>query len=377
MKTYLPCFFLFTVLLFGCEDQEDPMPINNNPVFTSNIGVINDRIGNVPVVVYGDEARGILKAYVGEDASGNELTFSLVNGGYPNSLLDSDGNLWNVLGNGVSQNVVDSRLARVDHLVGYWFFFPSFYQNVQLSDGTTILNTPDSPDNAEWLINTGSIAFGSFRDGIRSIDQPEFLENLGKNVVEHPLYGSFESDELVTVVHYDGLSRIYPHRILEYHEIVNDFIDDFYFTISYCPLTGTSKVWSRELNGEITEFGVSGLLFNNNLILYDRMTESNWSQILDLAVNGTLVGKSLSDFEVAEMRLTDALSLEGRLELLEPDASTALEYNISTYEEYKTSETVLFPLANRDNTMPAKERVIGVTVDGITKVYRFSDFESN
>jgi hypothetical protein len=193
--------------------------------------------------------------------------------------------------------------------------------------------------------------------------------------VDHPLFGSLGEDELATVVRYNGLTRIYPHRIMEYHEIVNDFIDDFYFTLSFCPLTGTSKVWNRELNGDLTEFGVSGLLFNNNLILYDRSTESNWSQILDLAVNGTLVGKSLDDIEVVEMKLNDALLLDGRLELLEPNTESALEYDVSSYEEYKTSETVLFPLANRDNTIAAKERVIGVTVDGITKVYRFSDFE--
>lgn len=376
MRYYTSCLLLSIIFLVGCEDQNDPVG-STSPVTSSSIGVINDRINDTPIVVYGDEERGILKAFIREDDSGNELTFSLINGDFPNSLADVEGNVYSVLGDGVSQNVIDSRLGTVDHLVGYWFFFPSFYEKLQLSNGDVIQNTSASPDNAEWLVNTGNIAYGSFRDGIRSIDEPAFLDNLGKTLVDHPLFGSLGDDELATVVHHNGLTRIYPHRILEYHEIVNDFMDDFYFTVSFCPLTGTSKVWNREINGDLTEFGVSGLLFNNNLILYDRSTESNWSQILDLAVNGTLAGKSLDDIEVAEMKLNDALLLDGRLELLQPDVETSLEYNVSSYEEYKTSETVLFPLANRDNTMPAKERVIGVTVDGITKVYRFSDFESN
>ena len=376
MNHYISCLLLFIVLLFGCEDQGDP-ELQPGPIVSSRVGVINDRINDIPIVVYGDEERGIFKAFIRKDNSGKESTFSLSDEGFPNSLLDSDGNVYSVLGQGVSQGVTNSILGNVDHLVGYWFFFPSFYENVQLSNGEVIQNTPDSPDNSEWLINTGSIAYGSFRDGIRSIDNPTFLDNLGKNLVDHPLFGSLGDDELVTVVQHNGLSRIYPHRILEYHEIVNDVIDDFYFTVSFCPLTGTSKVWNREINGDLTEFGVSGLLFNNNLILYDRSTESNWSQILDLAVNGELAGEKVSYIEVAEMKLKDAIFLNGRLELLEPDTETSLEYNVSSYEEYKTSETVLFPLANRDNTMPAKERVIGVTVDGITKVYRFSDFERN
>ena len=373
MSNYISCLLLLVVLLFGCS-QDDPVP-EPSPITSSRIGIINDKINDVPIVIYGNEERGILKAFISEDISGNELTFSLESEGFPNSLVDGDGNVWNVLGEGVSQAVANSRLASVDHLVGYWFLFPAFFDEVQLSSGATIRNTPDSSDDEEWLINTGNISYGSFRDGIRSIDNPVFLDQLGKNVVDHPFYGSLADGELATVVHYNGLSRIYPHRILEYHEVVNDFIDDFYFTISYCPLTGTSKVWNREINGDITEFGVSGLLFNNNLILYDRNTESNWSQILDLAVNGQLAGEEVNSVELAEMKLTDALILDGRLELLEPDTETSLEYDVSSYEEYKTSETVLFPLSIRDNSIPAKERVIGVTVDGITKVYRFGDFE--
>lgn len=373
MNKYISCLLLFIMLLFGC-DQDDPV-LEPSPINSSRIGIINDEINDIPIVVYGNEERGILKVFIRRDISGNELTFSLSNEGFPNSLVDSDGNVWSVLGEGVSQNVANSVLGSVNHLVGYWFVFPAFFDNVQLSNGVVIQNTPDSSDDEEWLINTGSISFGSFKDGIRSIDNPVFLDQLGKNVVDHSLYGSLGDDELATVVHYNGLSRIYPHRILEYHEIVNDFIDDFYFTISFCPLTGTSKVWNREMNGSITEFGVSGLLFNNNLILYDRRTDSNWSQILDVAVNGQLVGEKANNIELAEMKLNDALFLDGRLELLEPDMESSLEYHTSSYEEYKTSETVLFRLSRIDNSIPAKERVIGVTVDDITKVYRFSDFE--
>jgi len=374
MIKYIPCILFFSILLLGCEEQDDPVPAPG-PANSSRIGVINDRINDIPIVIYGDEDRGILKAFIRKDASGSELTFSLLNGAFPNSLVDDDGNVWSILGEGVSPNVTNLTLESVDHLVGYWFLFPAFYENLQLSNGELIQNMPDSPDNEEWLVNTGNIAYGSFRDGIRSIDQPVFLDNLGKSLVDHPLFSSLGDDELVTVVRYNGLSRIYSHRILEYHEIVNDFIDDFYYTISFCPLTGTSRVWNREINGDITEFGVSGLLFNNNLILYDRDTESNWSQVLDQAVNGELAGEKVATVELVEMKLKDAIFLDGRLELLEPDINSSLEYNTSTYAEYKTSETVLFPLSNRDNTIPAKERVIGVSVEDITKVYRFSDFE--
>jgi len=85
-------------------------------------------------------------------------------------------------------------------------------------------------------------------------------------------------------------ARAYPHFILDWHEIVNDRVGDIHIAVTYCPLTGTGIGWEREINGSVTTFGVSGLLFNSNLIPYDRNTDSNWSQIRLDCVNGDLIG---------------------------------------------------------------------------------------
>ena len=57
-------------------------------------------------------------------------------------------------------------------------------------------------------------------------------------------------------------------------------------SVTYCPLCYTNQVFERVIDGKEVEFGTSGKLYNSNLLMYDRLTESYWSQALGLAVKG-------------------------------------------------------------------------------------------
>ena len=87
-----------------------------------------------------------------------------------------------------------------------------------------------------------------------------------------------------------GEKRAYPILILNWHEIVNDVVGGVPVTVSYCPLCGTGTAFHRSFSGVNTTFGVSGLLYNSDLLLYDRGSESLWSQILGQAVSGNSRG---------------------------------------------------------------------------------------
>ena len=67
-----------------------------------------------------------------------------------------------------------------------------------------------------------------------------------------------------------GESRAYPISILNWHELVNDRFGDQPVLISYCPLCGTAMVFDARLDAKPVAFGVSGLLYNSDLLLYDR-----------------------------------------------------------------------------------------------------------
>lgn len=121
-------------------------------------------------------------------------------------------------------------------------------------------------------------------DRIRSIDDPIF----------HQLSTSdLQADETALVYRYGNTVKVYPQEILWHHEIINDQIGDHYFAITFCPLTGSAVAWDREINGEVTEFGVSGHLFNENLISYDRNSQSYWSQMQMKGIKGMHAGDEL------------------------------------------------------------------------------------
>jgi hypothetical protein len=41
----------------------------------------------------------------------------------------------------------------------------------------------------------------------------------------------------------------------------------------YCPLCGTATVFERKIGGKTLEFGVSGLLYNGDVLMFDRRTK--------------------------------------------------------------------------------------------------------
>ena len=359
--------------MISCSEEGNESITPEIPVKPSS-GIINDVIDGNPYVVFANERTGFYSAF-SRMFQGQELSFELSENTFPNRLLDNNGNVWDVFGHGVSPEIQGQKLEEVSNIIGYWFFFPSFYNEIELANGTTIDGVDRIPNDSEWLISTSNISQGSFRDGIRSIDAPTFLKSDGKSFVDDPFYSSLGSDEFVTVMEVDEDYRVYPHRIMEYHEIVNDINDDICYTISFCPLTGTSRVWESKVASDVTEFGVSGLLYNNNLILYDRKSESHWSQILDLSVNGQMIGERANVKQVYEMRYGDLSTLDGEVYLLDPNSGNFASYSTSQYADYLTNEFIFFRLAVSDNSIPMKERVIGVVSGEKAKVFRFSDFK--
>lgn len=118
------------------------------------------------------------------------------------------------------------------------------------------------------------LAGGPHLDGIPAIDQPNFVNAHAADFLEN--------DDRVLGLDYKGVKRAYQIRILNWnwHEIVNDQVGREAITITYCPLCGTGLVYSGNMGGKAHQFGVSGLLYNSDVLLYDRSTGSLWLQIL-------------------------------------------------------------------------------------------------
>ena len=132
------------------------------------------------------------------------------------------------------------------------------------------------------------------RDCIRSIDNPRFVTS--------DQAGFLNADDLILGVVIGGDVRAYPAKILDHHEIVNDTVGGKPIAITYCPLCGSGVAVSRVIGGVVTEFGVSGVLYNSDLVIYDRASNTLWSQIEGAGVVGPNTGKKLQTLPVTMTR---------------------------------------------------------------------------
>jgi hypothetical protein len=136
------------------------------------------------------------------------------------------------------------------------------------------------------LVSAEEILFGGPpKDGIPAIDKPVFVKASQAR--------SLREDDRVLAITRNRISKAYPIRIMNWHEIVNDQFGDEGIAITYCPLCGSGIAFRADVAGQTLKFGVSGLLYNSGVLLFDRQTRSLWSQILAKAVTGPMKGNNL------------------------------------------------------------------------------------
>ena len=199
------------------------------------------------------------------------------------------------------------------------------------------------------------------RDGIPSIDSPKFADRSTWNEF------GYREKGLVIGIEVDGTRRAYPIQILSWHEIVNDTINGKPILITYCPLCGTAIALERAVDGRATEFGVSGLLYNSDLLMYDRTNNSLWSQINGAAVVGDQVGKRLNYYPAEIMAWEDWRKTYPDSEVLTTDTGVGRDYSRDPYDDYYFDQRLLFP-ADRSSelfdALPSKVDVTGIEVEG-------------
>ena len=204
---------------------------------------------------------------------------------------------------------------------------------------------------------------GPPRDGIPSIDKPTFVKASAADFLK--------PKDRVIGVHINGESRAYPISILNWHEIVNDTIQGNPISVTYCPLCGTGIVYEGKVNGRTLKLGVSGLLYNSDVLLYDRETETLWSQILSKGVNGPLSGQKLTMVSSSQTSWGKWLKLHPNTHVLSDKTGFGRDYSRSPYGDYDQNTATYFPVNAKSRKYHPKERVMGITINGKHKAYPF------
>ena len=217
---------------------------------------------------------------------------------------------------------------------------------------------PGEPVSHLCSIDENQIYSGAARDGIPALTDPVMA------VAGTAGAGYLTAGERVIGLAIEGQWFAIPHRILWWHEIVNLNLGDAQIAVTYCPLTGSSMAFDRSTI-EGAEFGVSGLLFQNNLMMYDRRTnETLWPQMLRRGGCGPSKGSPLQMVPVVEMTWEGWTDLHPDTKVPAQDVENRQNFSLyrypyGDYEQLHNEET-LYPLPEIDSRRPPKERVLGI-----------------
>lgn len=230
-----------------------------------------------------------------------------------------------------------------------------------------------SPHNGFDLSNTlidadKILSGGPAKDGIPAIDKPIFMPVA---VASH-----LKPDDRILGIKINGVSKAYPIAILNWHELVNDEVAGQRFIISYCPLCGTGVAFSSRVKDSDLNFGVSGLLYNSDVLLYDRQTESLWSQILGKAVSGDFIGQKLIKLPLTHTSWSDWKASHPQSQVLTEQTGHSRDYRRNPYSGYEKSRALYFQVTDKaPDWFHPKERVLGLEVDDRFKAYPFSEID--
>jgi hypothetical protein len=192
------------------------------------------------------------------------------------------------------------------------------------------------------------------RDCIPSIDQPVFVATGDVDFLQ--------DDDLVMTLSLNGVTRAYATRILDHHEIVNDMYGTVPVAITYCPLCGSGLAFERRQGGQVLDFGVSALLHNSDLVMYDRQTESLWQQITGEAFAGKSRGKQLKTIPMSMISWKNWREQYPHAEVLTVDEIHSDRYQKDAYGDYAESEKLYMPVSATDARLHPKRVVYAMEI---------------
>ena len=215
-------------------------------------------------------------------------------------------------------------------------------------------------------INSG----GPPKDGIPAIDRPAFV-----SVAEAD--GWLGNREPVVVVEHGGKAKAYPLQILIWHEIVNDEIAGLPVTVTFCPLCNTALAFDRRFDGEVLDFGTTGMLRHSDLVMYDRQSETWWQQASGEGIVGRHAGRQLTfvSSPIVSWKGFKGEYPEGQV--LSRQTGYARDYGRNPYQRYDTRKGPFdrFFSGRQDGRLPAMERVVALAQGDSSVAYSMSALE--
>lgn len=201
---------------------------------------------------------------------------------------------------------------------------------------------------------------GPPKDGIPAIDHPRFVPARDADWLA--------PKELVISVQFEGQTRAYPLQILMWHELVNDVADGIPILVSYCPLCNSAIVFDRRVGEATLDFGVSGMLRQSDMVMFDRQTDSLWQQITGEGIVGTHTGITLRMIPSQMIAFDQFQDSYPEGTVLSRETGVQRDYGRNPYRAYEFGKGPIMPVQSTRTTSLAPMEKLVVLKDG--KGYR-------
>ncbi len=205
------------------------------------------------------------------------------------------------------------------------------------------------------------------RDAIPPLDGPAYDDVSGGDWLD-------DMDLVIGYTGEEGGAWAFPLKILNFHEIVNDELDGVPVLVTYCPLCRSGVVYDRRLEGTLHTFGNTSALYENDLVMFDRETNSYWWQTAGEAIVGTLTGKRLATLPALTATWAEWKALHPDTLVLSRDTGFSRPYERDPFTDYaKSVNDGRFPFpvseAAEDDRLAAADEVLGVALGGESRAY--------
>ena len=255
-------------------------------------------------------------------------------------------------------------------------------------------DAPALPPDVDMTIHSvplGEIHFDTFDGGSVTLadSTPEIRNTLLDAIppIDEPVYGLaeqgdwLEPDDLVLGYLAGDNAYAYPFKILNFHEIVNDKIDDIPVLVSYCPLCRSAIVYDRRVDGRELAFSNTSALHESDLVMVDRTTGSYWWQVAGSAIVGPLTGASLEVLPSTIATWDEWTNTHPDTYVHTRDTGFERPYESDSfggYADYVASGNFVFPVspASLDDRLPPASLVVAVTIGDTVRAYQVDDLGS-
>ena len=242
----------------------------------------------------------------------------------------------------------------------------TFTQGVQARQPVALADNDWRTDFSKRSIDLAELSVNVPRDAIPSIDAPQF--ETSEEAAEW-----LNKREPVISILLGGHARAYPLQVLIWHEIVNDELAGVPITVTFCPLCYSALAFERRIDGDVYEFGVSGMLRYSDLVMYDRQTHSLFQQLNGTGIVGTLAGKQLEAVAAQIISFDEFRSAHPTGDVLSRKTGYQRSYGNNPYPGYDDIDEKPWLFSGKeDGRLPPMERVVTIDLNGVKKSYPHS-----